>query len=429
MVSIIISTITIVIFVLLTLKVLEEFGLETKIITNHFSLRERITPNVSKDKHIMKIFLMSLLSRIMILVIGIIIIKTFSEGNKNIYDCFLELQKWDAVHYINLVEKGYSGYIDFGKHLFVVFFPAYVWIVRVVKIIVIDTVLAGTLVSVICYALGCCYTYKIANHYFNEKVAKQAVIYLSLFPFSFFSGVVMTEGLFLFATTGACYYAIKKKWFLFSVFGVLASTTKMVGVLVIIFASIEIIKTFRPLQNPIFESIRISLKPMLRYIPLLITPFIGILIYWGLNYYVEGNMFAYVTHQKEHWYNGFMWFPEVINYLTDYFIRGINQSQAWETQFTALASLILFLIVLFKGLFNKKIPSSLIVYAFCYVIANYSLAWLISAGRYLSCCFTIFIILAKITEDKEDSRIIIMSLEAIFLGIYFVSYLTGGHVL
>ena len=428
MISIVATVVMVVLFLLLTLKVLSEFGMNGMITSKFNTVELGMKSDVSEEISTKKIFLMSLFSRIMILIIGMIIIKIFNDGNKSLVDCFTEMQKWDTRHYINLVEKGYSGYIENGKHLFLVFFPAYVWIVRLVRIVIPNTMLAGTLVSIICYALGCCYTYKIANHYYNEKVAKQSVIYLSLFPFSFFSGLVMTEGLFLLATAGACYYAIKKKWFLFGLFGILAATTRMVGVLVIVFAAIEIIKTYRPLEKPAIESIKRSLEPILRYLPILITPLIGTLIYWGLNYYVDGNMFAYITHQ-EHWSQGFMWFPDVIDYLTSYFLGRINEPVSWQIQFPALALLVIFIIIIFKGIRNKVTPSSLMVYTFCYVVINYSLSWLLSAGRYLSCCFAVFIILAKITEEKENSRIMIVSLEAIFLGIYFVSYLTGGMVM
>ncbi len=428
MISILVTAVIVVLFFMLTLKALSEFGMNGAITSRFNTLELGVESNISEGETIRKIFFMSLFSRIMILIIGMIIVKTFNEGDKNIMDCLAEIQKWDTRHYINLVEKGYSGYVEDGKHLFLVFFPAYVWIVRLVRVVIPNTMLAGILVSIICYALGCSYTYKIARHYYNEKVAKQSVVYLSLFPFSFFSGLVMTEGLFLLATAGACYYAIKRKWVLFGLFGILASTTRMVGVLVIIFAGIEIVKEYKPLEKPVIESMKKNMVKLIRYVPILITPLIGTLIYWGLNYYVDGDMFAYITHQ-EHWSQGFMWFPKVIEYLSNYFIGRINEAVTWQIQFPALALLFIFVIIMFMGIKNKVTPASLLIYTFCYVVINYCLSWLLSAGRYLSCCFAIFIILAKITEEKESSKAMIIGLEAIFLGIYFVSYLTGGMIM
>ena len=39
-------------------------------------------------------------------------------------DAFLWIwKKWDGLHYVNLAELGYSGYVEDGKNLFLVFFP------------------------------------------------------------------------------------------------------------------------------------------------------------------------------------------------------------------------------------------------------------------------------------------------------------------
>ena len=59
------------------------------------------------------------------------------------------------------------------------------------------------------------------------------MLFLSVFPYAFFFGGVMTEGLFLLATTGACWYAWRGKWLAFGLFGALAALTRMTGLLVI----------------------------------------------------------------------------------------------------------------------------------------------------------------------------------------------------
>ena len=71
-------------------------------------------------------------------------------------------KKWDAWHYVNLAELGYSGYMEDGKHLFLVFFPLYPWLVRLVSAVTGNTMAAGLLVSFLCYASGCVYLYKLA---------------------------------------------------------------------------------------------------------------------------------------------------------------------------------------------------------------------------------------------------------------------------
>ena len=55
-------------------------------------------------------------------------------------------------HYINLAEQGYDGYVENGQHLFLVFYPAYVWLLRAARVLIPHTLLAGMLHSSLCYA-------------------------------------------------------------------------------------------------------------------------------------------------------------------------------------------------------------------------------------------------------------------------------------
>ena len=52
-------------------------------------------------------------------------------------------KKWDAWHYVNLAELGYEGYVENGQHLFVVFFPLYVWLVRLAARVIGNTMAAN----------------------------------------------------------------------------------------------------------------------------------------------------------------------------------------------------------------------------------------------------------------------------------------------
>ena len=128
-----------------------------------------------------------------------------SETEMDFPACMRAMNRWDAGHYIQLVEQGYAGYMEDGQHLFLVFFPAYVWVVRLVRLLVPDTAAAGMLVSTLCYAWGCCWVYRLAAACFGGRVAADAVRLLSLYPFSFFFGTVMTEGLFLLTSSAACF--------------------------------------------------------------------------------------------------------------------------------------------------------------------------------------------------------------------------------
>ena len=121
--------------------------------------------------------------------------------------------------YINLAEQGYDGYVENGQHLFLVFYPAYVWLLRAARVLIPHTLLAGMLLSSLCYAGGCCFVYRLARLFYPHAVARDGVLFLSLFPFSFFFGAAMTEGLFLLSTGAAVYYACRGKCLPFWLWG------------------------------------------------------------------------------------------------------------------------------------------------------------------------------------------------------------------
>mgnify|MGYP005789882021 FL=1 len=68
-------------------------------------------------------------------------------------------------------------------------------------------------------------------------------------------------------------------------------------------------------------------------------------------------------------------------------------------------------------------------YGFCYLVANYSLSWLLSAGRYLSCGFVFFLLAASLTENRPNLRRGLLAGEAVLLGIYLCGHLSGAQIM
>ena len=339
-----------------------------------------------------------------------------------------KLRLWDAKHYGNLVENGYSDWQEDGQHIFLVFYPLYVWVVRLVRFVIPNTAAAGLTVSFLCFAGGCCYVYRLAAERWGKSVAETALLLLGLFPFSFFYGLVMTESLSLLTTAAACYYATKKKWLLYGIWGALAALTRMTGILVIAVAVIELLNEYQPLQKPVKDSLKKALPQFLRKLPLLLTPLLGALGYLGLNYYVDGDPFAFSKHQA-HWHQGSMWISKVLVYIWDYLRGNIEKSLGWATWMPNLVLFILFFCVLVLATRRRENPPSLLAYAFCYLVANYSLSWLLSAGRYLSCGFVFFILAAELLQRRPQLRQFVLGGEAVFLGIYLYGYVTGAHIM
>ena len=375
-----------------------------------------------------KIFLLGAGSRVGLLLTGMAAAILLSDGALTWEGAFQQLQRWDAAHYIHLIEEGYQGYTENGQHLFLVFFPGYVWAARLLRLVIPSTALAGTALSCLCYGGACCYLYRLAGEAYNGRVARDALLYMSLFPFSFFSGLVMTEGLFLLATTGACWYAWRGKWLAFGLFGALAALTRMTGLLVIVVGVIRLLEAYRPLEPPVGKSLGRCWKPLLLRLPLTLLPAAGTLLYLLLNLWVDGDPFAFASHQ-EHWHQGYLWISQVVEYIGRYLGDNLGSSFGWAVWAPALALFVVGLALLYWAALRKGHPAGLLAYGFCFFVATYSLSWLLSAGRYLSTCFVLFLFLAKLTQRRPALRAALLGGEGVLLGVYLCAFLAGAQVM
>ena len=375
-----------------------------------------------------KIFLLGAGSRVGLLLAGMAAAILLSDGGLTWEGAFQQLQRWDAAHYIHLIEEGYQGYTENGQHLFLVFFPGYVWAARLLRLVIPSTALAGTVLSCLCYGGACCYLYRLAGEAYNGRVARDALLYMSLFPFSFFSGLVMTEGLFLLATTGACWYAWRGKWLAFGLFGALAALTRMTGLLVIAVGVIRLLETYRPLEPPVGKSLGRCWKPLLLRLPLTLLPAAGTLLYLLLNLWVDGDPFAFASHQ-EHWHQGYLWISQVVEYIGRYLGDNLGSSFGWAVWAPALALFVVGLALLYWAALRRGHPAGLLAYGFCFFVATYSLSWLLSAGRYLSTCFVLFLFLAKLTQRRPALRAALLGGEGVLLGVYLCAFLAGAQVM
>ena len=375
-----------------------------------------------------KIFLLGAGSRVGLLLAGMVAAMLLSDGGLTWERAFQQLQRWDAAHYIRLIEEGYQGYTENGQHLFLVFFPGYVWAAWLLRLVIPSTALAGTALSCLCYGGACCYLYRLAGEAYNGRVAWDALLYMSLFPFSFFSGLVMTEGLFLLATTGACWYAWRGKWLAFGLFGALAALTRMTGLLVIVVGVLRLLEAYRPLEPPVGKSLGRCWKPLLLRLPLTLLPAAGTLLYLLLNLWVDGDLFAFASHQ-EHWHQGYLWISQVVEYIGHYLGDNLGSSFGWAVWAPALALFVVGLALLYWAALRKGHPAGLLAYGFCFFVATYSLSWLLSAGRYLSTCFVLFLFLAKLTQRRPALRAALLGGEGVLLGVYLCAFLAGAQVM
>ncbi len=372
-----------------------------------------------------KVFLAALAFRVVFALGGLLFYNALSGNGTPLSGLPGLWARWDAPHYLKLAELGYNGYVEDGQHLFLVFFPLYVWLVRAVRLVVSDTALAGIVVSALCFAWGCVYFYRLAAEEYGERSARRAMALLWCFPFSFFFGGIMTESLFLLTTAAGLYHIRRHRWGRFALWGILAAMTRMQGVLLIGAAIAELCNWKRPFAQA-GEGRKRVFFAIAKRLPLACAPVLGSVAYFGLNAYVTGDPFAFVKMQ-EHWNQGFLWFPKVLAYLVRNAFTWSKVVTRWEMWIPELALFPIFALLLWRSW--KKHRSMFTLYGFVYFILSYCLAWLLSAGRYLSCALPCFLFAADELEGKPKTTAVLCAVMAVLQCVFLYRYFCWGQVM
>ncbi|SFR80037.1 ArnT family glycosyltransferase [Anaeromicropila populeti] len=390
----------------------------------------RLEPQYQSDSEVKwptvaKVFSFALLWRIFLFFISVIAIRLFysdSSLSLNFSKVIEHWRRWDAGHYLGIAEFGYSGYLENGEPLFLVFFPLYSYLVKLLHLIIPDFEVSALVVSFISYAIGCCYFYRLVCYDYGEKIAKRAVIYLSIFPFSFFFGGMMTESVFFMTCAAALYYIRRHQWGRMAVCAALCCLSRMAGLLVVMAAGIEMCIYYKPVAfiwRKEWKQLAVFFVDKVTFLFLAVSGTAG---YLFINKQVTGNPFAFVKYQREHWFQGSTYMKNTLGLI-------MQSSFAKDVDHLSRVAIFLpeFIIFVFAvGCILYGLKKHYIVYVtflLMYVMLNYSLSFLISGGRYMSCAIPMFVIMAEFSNKHQWADRLITVVSTLLLGIYLTGFL------
>jgi len=300
---------------------------------------------------------------------------------KAFYDKFYSYA--DTEHYLRIAENWYTAT---GEHCNnIVFYPLFPFLMKVLGFVIKDYFVAGAIISNICVGVSGYYLYKLTSIEIGEEKAMDSILLYLVYPFSVFTIMAYTESLSMMLVF-MCLYAIKKnKWGIAGITGLLATLTKSQCIALFVPAVYEAVLYMIRQKKFKAGSLCVLLIPC------------GTGLYLLMNKIIQGDWFAFVKHQEtEPWYNKAHWISENISQhvgmAKEYFSLGI---------IIYWAQIILYFIVigaLFYGL-KKKISTSMIAFGGAYIFLSFIHGWLISGGRYVMGCATMYIIYASI-ENK-----------------------------
>ena len=239
-------------------------------------------------RSIKPVLLIALVTKALIFSLGFIV-TYLNEGPSHPLSIVMrQFCRWDSPHYLNIAE---NWYVNVGEQrLFIVFFPLYPVLIRLTTFNGRFVNLSALLISNISSIVAMVYLFKLAKLDFKEDVAKRAVIYFSLYPTAYFLCAIYTEGLFLALVTACFYYARHGRWLLSGFLGMLASLTRINGLVLLPALLVEYLSKrewrLRKLDVNIFW---------------LGLPLVGFMIYLIINYIVT-DFFTFIEIQRMHWH-------------------------------------------------------------------------------------------------------------------------------
>lgn len=341
-------------------------------------------------------------------------------------------KQYDAWHYLGVAELGYGGYLENGKPLFVVFFPLYPWLVRLLHLIVPDYAACGFLASGASY-IGACYMFaRLTTEEFGRRTSRLALAFLSAYPFAFFFASLHTEGLFLLLSVSAFYFSRKHNYPLAGVFGALAALTRMQGLLLAAVAFAEYCLTERPLEKLKGRRWGELWRDLWGKLVWMAATGLGTLTYLGMNYVVTGDPFQFTVYQQERWSQGSALF---LNSLAKLWHGMLHPSEGYElVAFTTWGpQIILFVFCLAALLYAvRRMPPVWTLYFVIGIYLNYSLNNPLSCGRYMACTFPLPVALALAGESGNEgnrtaARFILMAF-GVLQGMFMLAYFATKHV-
>lgn len=378
-------------------------------------------------KTMAKVFGLSLLLRIVLYIISLFSIVLILSPEKITFECFLNAwDKWDATRYLAIAENGYGAFFaEETDYYNLAFFPLYPWTVRIFTNFIPNIKLAGLIVSTLYFSAAMAFMYALVANDYGKKVAKLSVIFISIAPFSFFLGGIMSESTFLFTTVLAWYLIKKEKWFWAAIVGALASMSRIVGILIVIPYVLELIEAnAESFRNHKYKEWFI--KCFKQGFWVFLIP-LGLAVYLVLNYHYTGDCFKFLEYQHTYWYHSFCYFGKGMqNYWNEVLTNGRTLNLKFEMFIPQAVSYTFSALLMFLCCRNHR--SLYTLYYVAYFIVVTSDTWQTSGARFMVVAIPLYIMLANLVKKRDLLALSLIIISTALYGIYSTMYLAGKFI-
>ena len=403
-----------------------------KLLSNDLSAANPVTG--FEKYELIKVFMLAFIFRLFMYIMQLMALYWFAGfpniGQLNEFDGLFDkilrqFEVWDGTNYFRIASGGYGSHMENGKYTMLAFFPLQPWVARILNIIFQNIRVSLLMTSTLAYCGGCVMLYKLTCLDYSRETAKKAIVYISLFPFSFFFGSMMAESMLFFTMTLSLYFIREHKWLLAGIAGAFAAMSRIVGILVIVAGAIEFIEHYKIIKKlkdkQIMDTINLIIKKGL----FLLIPFMGIIVYLLLNYYYTKDPFTFLDYQKSVWGHTSCYFGEGIkNVISGLKTDDMTQKISIFIPFTAILAGSAILIA-YGVRRNKTMYTAL---SLVYMAVITSVTYVPSGTRYTICAIPLFILLADFSQRHKKADTIIVALFSLLQGMYLIAYIKSMAV-
>jgi len=329
---------------------------------------------------------------------------------------------FDGAHYLLIAKNGYTTYQQ-------AFFPLYPLLIRWLSPLFSNNLLlTGLIISNLSFLVGL-YIFskylKLTTN--NQQLTVWVIIFLLVFPTSFFFAAVYTEGLSFLLFISTLYFLKKEKYGASSIFAILASLTKFLGVFLIIPILLTQMAKLKS-QNR-----NLKLKASAKLLITLFSPILGLTIYSLYLWKTMGDPFFFLNSQwafGAHRSSNIILLPQVYyRYLNIFFTANLN-FQYFISLFEFFTFNFVFIILILDLIENYKlrIKNYYFLGLNLFSLVNLLLPTLTgtfsSIPRYTLFSLSFFIYLAQI---KKLSLKIAIAIVFVILHIVILGFFSQGY--
>jgi Gpi18-like mannosyltransferase len=323
---------------------------------------------------------------------------------------------WDSGWYFDIARRGY--YFNPDGQSSVAFFPLYPMAMRVIAWPFGDSDrtlwLAGIVISGISFVLALTAVHRLTERVCGSReIARRAVLYMAVFPFSLFFTRVYAESLFLLMSVLAVSSAYGGRWWKAGLWGAAATLTRPNGILV----GIPLILLALHAPAPAREMVR-------RAAALLLVP-AALAGYSAYVYLLSGNPLAWLAAQSEWGYSlghpPWQQLLKMFDRLVDFGIYGyfFVSPLAPYRLFHGLVAL-MFLAVT-PAIF-RRIGAPLGTYVLVSLLVPLSGNALEGVGRYAAALFPAFMLVACVRSPRFQEAMLVGG--SLFLALFVCLWVT-----